>query len=133
MPEDRFLIAWGGMSFDFRVFEAGPDPRGQKWEVELLWLQTGISIRHSDTVDVKFLLASGAECVEKVIALSHPDLLAPSARTGRAVTDPWCARLAARHLRHMVETDQDMDKSLVTCTREELERYAGELQSGAPS
>ena len=121
------------MLSNFRVFEAGPDPRGQKWEVEFLWLQTGISIRHSDTVDVKFLLASGGERVEKVIALSHPDLLALSARTGRAVTDPWCSRLAARHLRHMVETDQDMDKSLVTCTREELERYAGELQSGAPS
>jgi len=114
------------MLSNFRVFGAGPDPRGRTWEVEFLWLQTAISIRHSDTVDVKFLLASGDERLEKVIALPHPELVALSAKNGRPITDPWCARLAAQHLCWMVETDQDMEKTLVTCTREELERYAGE-------
>ena len=112
------------MLSNFRTFEAGPDPRGRMWEVEFLWLQTGISIRHSDTVDVKFLLACDEERLEKVVALNHPDLLALSAETGRPVTDPWCARLAALHLRHMVETGQDMDKTLVTCAPGELKRYA---------
>jgi len=114
------------MLSNFREFEAGPDPRGRTWEVQLLWLQTGISIRHSDTVDVKFLLSDGAERQAKVIALPHPELLALSARTGRPVTDPWCARLAARHLQRMVETGQDMEKTLVTCTPEELATYAAE-------
>ena len=118
------------MLSNFREFQAGPDPRGRVWQVQLLWLQNAISIRHSDTVDVKFLLASGEERLEKVIALPHPDLVALSASAGRPITDPWCARLAARHLCWMVETDQDMEKSLVACTQEELERYAGEL--GAP-
>jgi hypothetical protein len=112
------------MLSNFRVFEAGPDPRGRTWEVEFLWLQTGISIRHADTVDVKFLLSSGEERMEKVIALNHPDLLALSATTGRPITDAWCAKLAALHLRRMIETDQDMEKTLVTCTAEELESYA---------
>lgn len=118
------------MPANFRIFRAGPDPRGQTWEVEFLWLQTGIAIRRSDTVDVKFLLASGEERIEKVVALPHPDLVALSARTGRPITDPWCARLAALHLRHMVATDQDMEKTLVTCTPEELAAYDAELAAG---
>ncbi len=43
-----------GMPDNFRRFQAGPDPFGRVWEVEFRWLQTGISIRHADTVDVKF-------------------------------------------------------------------------------
>ena len=43
--------------FNFREFEAGPDPFGRKYQVMMKWLQTAISIRHADTVDVKFLLA----------------------------------------------------------------------------
>jgi hypothetical protein len=109
---------------EVRAFEAGPDPSGRIWQVELLWLQNAISIRHSDTVDVKFLLSSGETRMEKVIALRHPDLLALSAAQGRPLTDPWCMLLAARHLRSMVETDQDMEKTLVACRLDELERYA---------
>jgi hypothetical protein len=41
---------------NFRQFEAGPDPFGRKFQVFFKWLQTAISIRHSDTVDVKFVL-----------------------------------------------------------------------------
>jgi len=41
---------------NFRQFEAGPDPFGRKFQVFFKWLQTAISIRHSDTVDVKFIL-----------------------------------------------------------------------------
>lgn len=116
------------MLSNFRVFQAGPDPRGRLWQVEFLWLQTAISIRHSDTVDVKFLLACAEERLEKVIALPHPDLRALAAKLDRPITDAWCAKLAARHLEHMLETDQDMEKPLVTCTAEELERYATEGQ-----
>ena len=88
---------------NFRQFELGPDPFGRKYQVMLKWLQTAISIRHSDSVDVKFILnddAGGAG--EKTIALMHPDLLAVAARIGRKVDDPWCARLAAAHLQHLI-------------------------------
>ncbi|MBM3748941.1 MAG: hypothetical protein FJW34_24500 [Acidobacteria bacterium] len=115
------------MLSSFREFKAGPDPRGRTWEVQFLWLQTGISIRHSDTVDVKFLLSDGEERLEKVIALPHPELLALSAKTRRPLTDPWCARLAARHLQRMVETGQDMEKTLVTCTPAELAACAADV------
>ena len=112
-----------------RVFQAGPDPRGQTWEVQLVWLQTGISIRHSDTVDVKFLLASPGERLEKVVSLRHADLLALSRKSGRPITDPWCMRLAGLHLRHMIETDEDLEKTLVECPLKDLERYNAALEA----
>lgn len=116
---------------NFRHFRAGPDPFGRTWQVDFLWLQTAIAIRHSDTVDVKFLLSSGETRLEKVIALPHADLVALSQKTGRPLTDPWCSRLAALHLMHMIETGEDWDKDLVTVSAEDLERYNAMLDQAA--
>ncbi|MBI1787590.1 MAG: hypothetical protein HYR60_08585 [Acidobacteria bacterium] len=108
---------------NFREFEAGPDPFGRRWRVQFKWLQTAIALRHSDSVDVKFRLLSGQESEEKVIALMHPDLLDLSAKSGRPLTDPWCSRLAALHLKHMIETGEDIEKDLVTVGRDQLAEY----------
>ena len=110
---------------NFRQFEAGPDPFGRKFQVYFKWLQTAITLRHADTVDVKFVLAddSGGRS-EKTIALPHPGLLCLSNETGRAVDDPWCARLAAAHLVHLIKTGEDIEKDLVTVTFADLKRYA---------
>src|SRR5579871_343800 len=107
----------------FREFEVGPDPFGRKWMVQLKWLQTAISLRHSDTVDVKFILRNDGERMEKQIAMPHADLLALRDRTGHPMTDAWCARLAASHLKHMVESGEDLDKDLVTVSLPELSAY----------
>ena len=113
---------------NFRQFEAGPDPFGRKFQVLFKWLQTAISIRHSDTVDVKFVLQDeNGGRTEKTIALPHAALLDVSRETGRKMDDPWCARLAERHLRHLVESGEDMEKDLVTVTPPDLMRYAAEL------
>lgn len=120
---------------NYRRFQAGPDPFGRMWEVEFRWLQTGISIRHADTVDVKFVVWTeatpnqGAEPKqEKVIALQHADLLALSAKTGHALTDPWCLKLAALHLIYMIESGEDLEKTLITLPAADLERAAGTPQ-----
>jgi len=114
--------------FNYREFEAGPDPFGRKFQVQFKWLQTAISIRHADTVDVKFVLIddSGTR-TEKTIALPHADLLQASKETGRAMDDPWCARIAALHLRQLIETGEDMEKSLITVLPVDIKRYASEL------
>lgn len=111
------------MTQNFRHFQAGQDPFGRTWQVDFLWLQTAIAIRHSDSVDVKFLLSHGDTRMEKVIALRHPDLLSLSEKTGRPLTDPWCARLAALHLVNMIETGEDFEKTLVTVSPEDLQKY----------
>lgn len=116
------------MSDQSRLFEAGPDPFGRMWKVQFRWLQTGISIRHADTVDVKFFVTpEGGETEEKVIALPHPDLLRLTAERGRKLSDPYCMRLAAAHLRHMIETSEDIDQTLVTLTPTELAAYDQQL------
>jgi len=122
MPDSSKLENW-------RRFSAGPDPFGRTWEVEFQWLQTGISIRHADTVDVKFYLwTAGEDKQEKVMALPHPALLDLSKETGHGLTDPWCMRLAGRHLEHMARTAEDWEKTLVTLAPEDLRRAAGVLE-----
>ena len=49
---------------NFRDFQMGPDPFGRTWHALFKYLQTGISIRHSDSVDVCFVLESGEERAE---------------------------------------------------------------------
>src|SRR5580658_666548 len=110
---------------NFRQFEAGPDPFGRKYQVMLKWLQTAISIRHADTVDVKFVLVDDNQGrSDKTIALQNADLLTVSKEAGRKIDDPWCARLAALHLKHLIETGEDMEKDLVTVSLADLRRYA---------
>ncbi len=118
------------MSDPSRLFNAGPDPFGRTWKVQFRWLQTGISIRHADTVDVKFLVTpNDGEPVEKVIALPHTALLHITRDQGRKLSDPLCMRLAALHLKRMIETTEDMDKTLVTLSTEEVQAYDQQLKS----
>jgi hypothetical protein len=112
---------------NFRQFEIGPDPFGRKWQVQFKWLLTAISLRHSDTVDVKFVLLSDDARVQKQIAMPHVDLLELSRRTGHEMSDAWCARLAAMHLKRMVESGEDLEKDLVTVGLHELSGYAAEI------
>jgi len=114
--------------FNYREFDAGPDPFGRKFQVCLKWLQTAISIRHADTVDVRFVLTdeSGTR-TEKTIALPHADLLRVCRETARGLDDPWCARIAVLHLRRLVETGEDMEKDLVTVQPADLKRHAAEI------
>jgi hypothetical protein len=115
----------------FREFEAGPDPFGRTWHVQFKWMLTAISTRGADAIDSKFILACGDERYEKIISMRHPDVLRLSEKTGRPVTDPWCSKLAALHLTHMIETWEDMDKDLVTMSPAELAEYASAVKSGA--
>ena len=63
-----------------------------------------------------------------VIALPHPALLEVSRETGHPLTDPWCMRLAGRHLVYMIESGEDLEKTLVTVPLPALRRLAGSLQ-----
>ena len=114
------------MSDSYRHFEA-TDPFGRVWTVEFQWQQTAISIRHADAVDVKWQLKSDDETLQRVVSLPLPLLLEISAKDGRPLTDPWCMKLASMYLRKMIDTWQDMDKTLVTLTRAELIETAAEV------
>jgi hypothetical protein len=114
----------------FRSFEV-TDPFDRRWDVEFGWQQNGISIRHADTVDVKFFLSRGDEKLERVVALQNSDLLTLAANAGRSVSDAWCMKLAALHLEHMISTWEDMEKTLVTVPYTELLQYNKALEEVA--
>ena len=116
---------------NYRRFEV-TDPYGRQWIAEYKWLQNGISIRHADTVDVKFALFRGEDVEEKVIALNHPDLLAISRKQDRPLTDPWCMKLAAMHLYEMIATDRDMHQQIITASLSDLERHSAILDKPEP-
>lgn len=112
------------MADQSRLFEAGPDPFGRTWKVQFRWLQNGITIRHADTVDVKFSVTpDGGSTEEKVIALPHEALLGVCESQGHRLSDPYCMRIAAAHLKYMIETSEDMDKTVVTLRQEDIAAY----------
>ncbi len=108
---------------NFRDFTVGPDPFGRTWHALFKYLQTGISIRHSDSVDVGFVIESGDEKTQKIVVLSHPGIRDFSNRTGREITDTWCSRMAVCKLRQVIENGEDMDKDYLTVTPREIEDY----------
>jgi len=119
---------------NFREFQAGPDPFGRTWRVHFDWLQNGISIRHADTVDVKFAVsADGAPFEERILALPHPALLAASKQAGHALTDAWCLKIAALHLQRMLLTGEDLEKTLVTVPESGIEQHAREIKGALAS
>jgi hypothetical protein len=116
------------MSDQSRLFQAGPDPFGRMWKVQFRWLQTGISIRHANTVDVKFFVTpDGGETEEKIVSIPHDALLSLIRERGRKLSDPYCLRIAAAHLKQMIETSEDMEKTLVDMTPEELAEHDQQL------
>ncbi|HXJ42672.1 MAG TPA: hypothetical protein VNH18_25550 [Bryobacteraceae bacterium] len=108
---------------NFRDFEIGPDPFGRTWHVQFKYLQTGISIRHADSVDVCFLLESGEEKLKRVVVLQHPELLAYSKRKGVEMSDTWCSRLAAFKLKNSIETGEDIEKEYLVVSPHEIEQF----------
>jgi hypothetical protein len=51
-----------------------------------------------------------------------------SKETGHPLSDAWCLKLAGTHLKTMIESGEDWEKTLVTLSLEDLRRDAGSLQ-----
>ncbi len=114
---------------NFREFQAGPDPFGVKWQVRFKWLQTAISLRHSDSVDVKFVLSDGTADSYKTIAMQHRHLVDLAKNAGVEMTDAWCSRLAMLHLTYLIESGEDMEKDLVSISPKELSGYEARIRN----
>jgi hypothetical protein len=118
---------------NFRDFKAGPDPFGRLWHAQFKYLQTGISIRHSDSVDVRYVLDNGEvdngkAQVQKTIVIQNADIRAYAARTGRPVSDAWCSRIAMCKLRYAIESAEDLEKDHLQVTAHEIEEYDSKIK-----
>ena len=54
-----------------------------------------------------------------------------AASTALSDIDGQAGRLAALHLKHIIETGEDLEKDLVTPSLEQLRRWDAELYAGA--
>lgn len=113
---------------NFRDFAVGTDPFGRTWQAQFKYLQTGISIRHSDSVDVCFILDNGDERIQKTIVISNADIREYAGRKDRKVSDPWCSRIAAAKLRNTILTAEDLEKDYLLVTPQEIEEYDSEIR-----
>ena len=102
---------------DYKNFEVTSELTGERIVVEFRWLQTAISLRHSDTVDVKFLVNGTG----KVVALPHGALEQVCRKVGVGLSDDLCLRIAAEHLREALLTGTDAEKDLLTLTPARVE------------
>ena len=82
-----------------RDFQAQSALTRQQYKCRFVYLQTAISLRHSDTVDVKFRV--NGEGV--VVALPHTAWVEYQNRTGRPLTDERAACVAAGILKESLE------------------------------
>ena len=90
-----------------------PSPLGGKlYRCRFHTLVTGISPRHSDTVDVKFLV-NGAPVV---LALPHAAFAEYRRKTGRPLTDQDAVRIAGLSLKQWLERGERVDVPLLTLT-----------------
>ena len=114
---------------NFREFQAGPDPFGRTWQVRFKYLQTAISIRHSDSVDVTFVMTSGEETLERTVVIQHKNLRDYAAKSGRPLGDPWCSRVAMLKLTHAIENAEGLDRTYLPVTPGELEALDGKVKA----
>ena len=108
---------------NFRDFETGPDPFGRTWHILFKYLQTGISIRHADSVDVCFLATAGEETLKRVVVLNHPDLVEYAKKKGIKITDTWCSRMAALKLTEVITNAEDLEKDYIVVSPAEIEKF----------
>ena len=108
---------------NFREFEAGPDPFGRTWHIEFKWLLTAISLRHSDSVDVCFVLDNGEEKMKRVVVIPHAELRAYSEKTGRKVSDTMCSRIAALKVKEVITNAEELENEYLPLTPKEIAEY----------
>jgi hypothetical protein len=86
-------------------------------------LMTGISLRHSDSVDVQFLV-NGKRLV---VALPHAAFAEYRNRTGHPLTDADAIQIAGRHLKEVLERGGRLQDRFLTPSVQETIEVAQEI------
>jgi hypothetical protein len=108
------------ISMNYREFKAQSTLTGQDYQCRFVYLQTAISLRHSDTVDVKFRV--NGEGV--VVALPHTAWGEYQERTSKALTDERAARVAAGILKESLERGEAVELLDLNPAADEVVRRA---------
>jgi len=105
------------MTFEeFTVSAPAPGaPDRQQFRCRFDTLTTAISTRHSDTVDVKFLVNGKGI----VIALAHAGFARFRESTGRALTDGEAVQMAGLFLKRLLERGERVEDPILPVSPEE--------------
>ena len=90
---------------NYRDFHTQSALTGQEYHCVFVYLQTAISLRHSDTVDVKFRV-NGAGVV---VALPHTAWVTYQQEAGQPLTDARATEVAAAILKEALERGEDIE------------------------
>lgn len=110
---------------DFRDFECASRVDGTKYRCYFVYLQTAISLRHSDTVDARFLV-NGRRIT---VAMPHVAFREYASRHSAVITDNQAAAVAASCLREYLENGGDTED--ITVPAEHVLELAGKIPSAA--
>jgi len=90
------------------------------YRCQFVYLQTAISLRHADTVDVKFRV----DGTGVVVALPHTAWSQYQQRAGQALTDERAARVAAGLLQEALERGEAIELLDLNPSAEEVAQRA---------
>lgn len=89
----------------YEDFHASDPLTGKDYHCMFQCLIVGIATRHSDTVDIKFLVSGTGVW----IGLPHPAWVEFKERTGQTLTDRMAVDLAGLFLKHSIESGLGVD------------------------
>ncbi len=114
---------------DYQEFTVRSGIGGTPYECRFRNLITGISPRHSDTADIKFLV-NGKPAV---VALPLAALAEIRKRAGQPLTDAEVIRIAALVLKETLEKEGVGEDRMVVASAERTVALAGQIHSLAPA
>ena len=88
-------------------------------------LTTGIAPRHSDSVDVQFLVNGKSY----LIALAHAAFALFKSRTGRALTDTDSVRMAGLFLKSMLERGERLEGAYIPVSVDQTLELAQQVRA----
>ncbi|MBI4460820.1 MAG: hypothetical protein HY648_12280 [Acidobacteria bacterium] len=110
---------------NLQEFEVSSVLDGKRYQCRFYNLMTGISLRHSDTVDVKFLVNGKGV----VIALPHAAWAEHRQRSGRFLTDSDAIQIAGLFLKESLERGEPLGEPFFTPTVQQTLELATKIRS----
>ena len=108
---------------NYEVFSACSPLDRNNYHCRFYNLATGIAPRHSDTVDVKFLVNGKGV----VVALAHPGVVEFRRQTGRSLTDSDVIQIAGFTLKELVEKGDWVEEPLLSLSPQQTLEQAQKM------
>lgn len=104
-------------------FEVRGRLTGERYKVHFSHLWVGMTTRHADTIDCKFLVNGHTA----IVGLAHLGFVDFRERAGRSMSDKEAATIAATYLKEFLADDRELPSQPVVVSRQDVLRIAHQL------